>query len=399
MSTPSSTLVAVLTPRGVRMIAVGDRAELLVELADLSELTDAALRERLAPCASPRRLVAVTPIGMTAERPIPMDAKSFGSAKEEIRLTLSDILPMSGDEALLGYLQHAEGGGDATTTGTLIAVLRGPIEAALSRLEGALDAPFAGVYAPEMVLPAIGLQGAAEASVDLVGPSQIARRASLRYGALTAILAPNDTAADVTLTGDAESSMRLAKACANLARVAPPPIVPLRGSTITPAAQARLPIAAIAAAVLLLVCAWFVMHSRTERATDRLLAEQASLSADVARVQQKRQELARLSALIDGAAPHIEGESQSVLPILAEIQSVLGSTDSLSRLVLTERSVLISGLSGVSGGPAAILAGVEGLSRFEAARFTAAPRPLGGDSPYEAFTLEATRTDVPKESP
>jgi hypothetical protein len=330
-------------------------------------------------------VVFVCPAELTAMRPIGVDTKGFVAARADLHKSVGRLVPIPPENALIGLIQRHGDDGAGESAGYLSAARKDAIDAWADRIRAITGRTPDAVLTPAMALIGCGAQrtetfvalertlsGAPVAhtlrfgqAVDLASPIDSDRLASVRSSGARVRWVPSGDGAASTDGIDAITPAELAIAGAMAMIMGDGEFVPLAGA---PPRNAPRWVAAAAALLAAGVLAWGAMSVRSwryERAIDRLTAEEATLDAEVARVQAMRNEAARLSALVrDGVAKTAAAWSPRTSD-LAAASMVIPDGGFLYRLSATGAGVVIEGEAPKAS---AVLAALEASPRFTRAR-------------------------------
>lgn len=384
MSLLSQTILAFAVVNDVLHAAAVRRSPLGSSVAEGGSLDRAQaespdrLRGACKGLGSPDAVVLVCPSEWCAIRPMGLSPQQFDGALPELRANLRSLLPLSGDNAMLGYIGRTSADGPAG--GYLIGVDLARLSPWLDIVSRGLGRPVDQVLAPPMALLGLGLQSEPEAVVfeRLTSGAVVSHR--LRAGEIEELssLARAESTGSVAARSLFDSAMpgitptspgQFAAAGALASMVAAPAFRPFAGRR--PARSRRwIPAAAgFAAALLCVVLAGQAQSWRVDRGIAALDDKALALATQLEDARRAHDEARRLIALLraaDAALPR----GAAVLPDLLAARTAVPAEGFLYRVELDGGSATLRGEARRSGD---VLRSVEQAAEFQAAREMDAP--------------------------
>lgn len=368
---------------------------------------DEARRALRAVCPAgrvPARVVFVAPAHWCAARPVAITSRQWSGAREEVLRSLDQMLPMTGEDALVGLVDLRSpdpDDGDDPTGGCLVGVRRRTAAAWTERIERVLEAGVGAVLSPHMAALGLGLQDAPEASVVEPGPGDVAMR--LRNGRLVGVLEAPGDARRLALPGDGSSSdaetvthEELAAAGAIAERVAPDDFRPLAGRVRCGAWRWLGPGLAAAMAGALLLAGFLIADARRAEAIDDMRAQRAALQDRFEESRRLGDRIERLERLLAEGVGDATQDWRSAMPVLRDIARAIERPAFLYRLDLSSRSVT---LVGEAGEVRAVLQRLEESPTLTGVNLTDTLTPSPSDEALDVFSIRADRAAAKEDAP
>jgi len=311
-------------------------------------------------------VVFVCPAEMTAVRPIGVGVSGFLSARADLHRSVGRLVPITPENALIGLVErHAPGNTDtgADVTGYLFAARRDAMDAWTEKVRTIVGRGPDAVLAPGMALIGIGGQRT-ESLVVLERTSTGAQLAhSFRFGRATELAQPIDSDRLATIRSSGAVVRSIPAASAGREHDGALPISPtelaigggmamlMGGGELAPllgAPPRTTPrwapgIAAMIGAGVLVWGAIAVRGYRYEHAIESLAREEATLDAEVARVQSMRAESARLTSLVRDGVGATSARWSPRLPDIAAVASIIPDGSYLYSIGVSNAGVNIQG--------------------------------------------------------
>lgn len=359
---------------------------------------------------APARILLTVPGEWASVRAISVTSAQWRDGAAEIRKSVGGLLPLSSEDAMLGVIDArggatAEGGGGNGWGGYLVGVSESLVRPWMALLERAAGRGVDRVLTVQMAMLGLGLQGHERADVlESIGGGWLRHR--LVRGLVERIGEPwgegDPLAAEAVAIGAgspapgvrAVTGDDLAVAAALAPRVAGDSFVSLNGRPSRALARWAWPAGMVAASVALLVAGGVWRQSRVERATERLDARIAAISADVRATAEARSEAERLAAMIESARGVSREAERKILPLLIAAMESVPAGGFISTIQITPDRLVMRGEAPQAG---EVVRFIEVSPEFEQARLmspvTASPGPAEPGAPArETFDLTAVRT-------
>jgi hypothetical protein len=296
------------------------------------------------------RLILTVPTSWCSVRPVPMDVRGWGAAREGVLASIEQLVPVSSSEAMVGLVSRRPGStpgasssavGDGSeetasaASGWLIVARRPQVVAWIEALSRAAGRSPSAVLAAPMAVLGLGLQNADRAEVldELAG--RVGVRHTLVGGEideLTGSMGLSDVpsagavrmpGADAEIGGTPLSAHDLAVAAALAEEIGAGAFVPLEGRSTRAPNRWLVPAAAAVVAGLLWVGAGRVSDWRSEQAIIALEDERAVFASELKEVEAARSETLRLASLIDSGINPVVKSWTPALPALASAQAAV----------------------------------------------------------------------------
>lgn len=302
-----------------------------------------------APAAAARVLLTV-PTSWCAVRPVPVDARGWGGAREGLLASIEQLAPVSASDAMVGLVSrrgpqggapedtsgHPGGDDAALSSGYLVVARRSQVGAWTQGVARALGREVSAVLGAPMAILGLGLQNADRAEVlDELAGGVLVRHALVggEVDELAATLgfadAPSPGA--VRLPGVSEDSggtgltgHEVAVAAALAEDLGAGQFVPLDGAPRRAPRRWVLPAAACVGAGLLWIAGLRVSEARYEHAIDALASQRQAVAEQQREVERTRARVLRLAALVNQGVNPI---ARSWTPALPHIASAQGAVD------------------------------------------------------------------------
>ncbi len=361
---------------------------------------------------APARIVLTVPGEWASVRPISVTSAQWRDGAAEIRKSVGGLLPLSSEDAMLGVIDarggaaaEVGGGGGSGGGGYLVGVSESLVRPWMALLERAAGRGVDRVLTVQMAMLGLGLQGHDQADVlESMGGGWLRHR--LVRGLVERIGEPwgegDALAAEAVAIGAAPPAPGvravtgddLAAAAALASRVAGESFVSLNGRPTRAWARWAWPAGMVAASVALLVAGGVWRQSRVERATARLDARIAEISADVRATAEARAEAERLAAMIESARGVSREAERKILPLLIAAMESVPAGGFISTIQITPDRLVMRGEAPQAG---EVVRFIEVSPEFEQARLTspvtASVGPVAPGVPAgETFDLTAVRT-------
>lgn len=361
----------------------------LVRDADEGRQLDAA-REAVRRAGRASRSIAVVDASKVHARPMAMTSRVFRDAKDGVRSSLDELLPIDGVGAVIGYVDRAGDARDDGGSGYLLAI-DGTTRERIDRIStDVLGDRCDRIVAPHQAAVCLG-ENASDFTIAEIGALGDRQDTVVRDGALVELR--RNAAADepgLTLPQEVGAEfqreiMKLATGAAALDRFCSHSTEPLAGSW-TPAWKRAMPVVAAAGVcTVLLIGALSVRGQRYASAIDRTLAAQQAIREEVVGVERLEAEASRLRSRL--AASRLAGPSGSDSGLIGVLDALRGALpgDAFLESVTVDDAGLR--LRGVASNAREVLGALEASEDFESVREVERPQPVGDGSQREVFDV------------
>ncbi len=331
------------------------------------------------------RLVLVVPGDWCFVRPAPMDCRSFDRGREELARSVSMLLPLTGDEAFIGFVEGAPGE-DGNSRGWIIAAERARIEPWVEAVRRIFGRAPDEVVSAHAALAGLGLNGQDAAEVVESGTGARSSRHVLAFGRVVELNGVRSTSETIA-AGPVETAVGAALA----GRLAPGSYSPLMGKSRPRMARWATP-AILGAAAAAVVAAAVITDGVILRRGITRLEESAEAQRDEAeharRVRDEAVTLAGRMRTIDS----LRARWESVLPALAAAQAAVPGDGFLYRVEIDGGQVTLRGEASRAS---------DVLRNLDQSPFMTSPRQIEAatgvpERDSEQFFLRAQRREIAK---
>jgi len=350
--------------------ALGVRATTGPVVRDVLHASPDVLRRAAPGLPRTGTVVFVCPTEMTAVRPIGVGVSGFLSARADLHRSIGRLVPIAPENALIGLVErHGAPPGDADAqagsdvTGYIFAARRDAMDAWTEKVRTIVGRGPDAVLSPAMALIGVGGQRT-ESLVALERTSTGAQLAhSFRFGRATELAQPidSDRLASIQSAGAVVRSIPTPSGAHEHVGTIPlsptelaigggmamvmggGEFAPLIGAPPRATPRWAPGIAAMIGAVVLVWGAIAVRGYRYEHAIESLAREEATLDAEVARVQSMRAESARLTSLVRDGVGATTARWSPRLPDVAAVASIIPDGSYLYSIGVSNAGVNIQG--------------------------------------------------------
>ncbi len=319
-------------------------------------------------------------------RPIQIKASNWKQAREEVRLSIDRLLPLSPDDAMVGVIDMDDSTGD----GTLLAVRRSTVQEWIDHIEEASGARVVDVLAPHMSMLALGHQRDEQARViELDNEGTPIGEHRFRYGAPVQFDAPFTDNAETDEASFVAGPREIGVASALAPMIGAGRYAPLQGRTPPPPRRWLAPAAAGGLAILVFIGAGSLFEGRLQHATARAESRQLELVEPLRLVRDTRADTERHITLLRDGLARSTSDWQSVLPLMTEVERALGAEGFLRRLEISREYVIVQG---ESPSATSVLEAMEASSLLQEAQLSA-PTSVSSQSGLDMFSIRARRSN------
>jgi len=349
---------------GVRGGPLGGRARGPVTLAGFLSMDSDRARSELEAIDPGGEIVLTCPAAWTAVRSIAVPPGRWEAARNELRRSVDQLLPLDPADAEIGLITKGEtDGGEGWLVGVRGSVLAPWLEA----IERAMGRRVGRVLSTHMAMPGLGIQHDPSAVIierissflpasvhhfEYGRPAELAEperdaddtdRSEDERGARRLIVDPMDAGEGEARWAEVVQAGDLALGAALADRVCPGVSRPIRGGSPSRARRWMAPALATAAGLVLLIGTIPLHHHRLADATSELRSEAAMLETSVREAEALRSDAESSIELLREAVIAPTEDWTPVLPVLAEVHRALGDDGFFQRVEVTPEDVVIRG--------------------------------------------------------
>lgn len=349
------------------------------------------------------RLILTVPSEWAAVRAISMTCGQWRDGVAEIRRSVGGLLPLSSEDAMLGLIESrsADGGGGAGG-GYLVGVSAAQVRPWIELIERAAGRRLDAVLTRHMAMLGLGLQEFERASVLETGDESgwgagaVHRFSHGLVERLGEAWGPGDDLGEhAVVIGPAPEGVRarsiggdeVAVGAALARGVAGDSFVALDASPARAMGKWLAPIGALAAAGLLFAGGSMWHESRMARASERLDARMARISAEVEAASAARGEALETMALIESARRAADDARGKMLPALVAALEAVPSGGFVYTLEVSRDRLMMRGEAGRAGD---VIRAIENSDAFAGAKLVS-PVTASRVSGNEVFDVAAAR--------